>query len=92
MIRYTLIQSDIRYLARKKGEHQDTFSTRKDVNNPIFVDVHDIDGENARLVLHYANGNIVEGWTWHWVCLRPVEIHGVDELFDGRFNSDKDVQ
>jgi len=93
-IRYELVQKDIKKLAKEKGS-KTTFPVRYDFFNPIFVDVLEIDGNWAKLRLFYADGDVVEGWTWQFDVMTPLKLHATEDplslvptaLFDGRFNS-----
>ena len=90
-VRYCLLQNDIKRLAKAKpllAESVDTFPVRFDPKNPIFVDILEVDGDWAKLRLFYADGEVVNGWTWHFETMCPVGLHNARTLFDGRFNSD----
>ena len=93
MIRYKLIWKDIKFLTDEKQIRSASKSTVvnrfpvKYSDDPIFVDILEVDGDWALLKLFYSDGEIVIGWTWHMQTMRPVEIHDFNQLFDGRFNS-----
>lgn len=94
-LRYKLDQVFIHKLAYDHNG-KETFPIRKTPNfneraggqEPIWVNIlEQPDKHWAKLQLCYANGEVVVGWTWTMTVMNPLVIHGMDQLFDGRFNA-----
>jgi hypothetical protein len=93
MIRYTL-DDEIRKLWN--GEHGEALrytplpAVNHHKNEHRFIDILGYHSKTDRLLrvkVHFPNGDIFEGC----VSLDFVSLHHVDELFDGRFNSDQAI-
>lgn len=92
MVRYTL-SSEVKYLYNSRTlRSEEGGCVKVPVTAGIkFVDILNVSDDNMTMLVrvHCPNGDVIKGWMLHSKVNGSIQLFNEEELFDGRFNSDK---